>query len=111
MSVDNTVAVLKTLSNSRPGYEYRVAHVQAIENSESDDRAYLRRWMVACFGRSPVFCEDTPYGESAEEQAWKAALSIAGRLRRECILEYGVRSVFIEEPFPAEAQDGVQTTR
>ncbi len=108
MSADNTVGVLRTPSRDGHGYEFRVADVQCIENSESEDQLYLKWWMVACFGSSQVFAENEAYGRSAEEQAWEAALAMAIEIRRDGCLDHGVRSVRIEQPFPTESAEGLR---
>jgi|GEM_PF-7124742 len=104
MSADNTIIVLRTPS---PGAEtttttlydfatYRVAVVQAAENLESDSPPEYLAWLMAeCFGKSTVY--------NCEQDAWRAALAMAADMEaNEQYLEYGVKSVRMQQAYPAE---------
>jgi len=105
MSADNTIIVLRTPS---PGAEditttlydfatYRVAVVQAAENLESENPPEYLAWlMVECFGKSPVY--------NSEQDAWRAALAMAAEMEaNEQYLEYGVKSVRMQQAYPTES--------
>lgn len=88
MSADNTIVVLSTLT-ANGGREWRVAHMQAAENLHEDDAAFVRYILDRMFSASAVFTlEDT-------------ALDAALELERACgDVEYGVRCVELDVPFP-----------
>lgn len=98
MSADNGVYILATRGRKRKGRgrEYRVAHVQAIENAWFDpdypaSRPRLNRELVLeLFGKSKVFTD------------LKIARGYAERILEEVVYaEYGIRVLWYTDlPFP-----------
>lgn len=100
MSADNTIGILITRRrDGNAGNEYRVAHVQSIENMEYEPLDYPsvdhpllnREWVRRLFGKSPVFLD------------LEDAFRLAKRLEKEAeYVEYGIRLLdFNQLYFPA----------
>ena len=96
MSADNGVYVLESplMAEAPNGQEihyadeYRVAHCQAIENLW-DCRQYSLDFERQMFGQSPVYHD--------KDEAILAAHRIAETIT---VLEYGVKVLHMEHPFP-----------
>lgn len=93
MSADNGIYVLRTPSPIGRGYEFRVAHAQAIENVEFPDRAIADEYMVAVFGRSWVLHRK---GRAKAVAHLLHDDLVAGGL----YTEYGVQIIEVDRPFP-----------
>lgn len=84
MSADNGIYILR--SPIRTGhFEYRVAHLQAIENIDYD-----RAHEILYFGKCQVFHN--------RDAAWKEALKIYDSI--DGVLEYGISQIDSDHPFP-----------
>jgi hypothetical protein len=92
MSADNTIGILVTRNRKGEGLEFRVAHVQAIENLEYEPDypagpkpVLSREYARLLFGRAPYFTD--------EAAAWRYAHKLEAKIEREFGLsvEYGIR--------------------
>lgn len=91
MSADNGIYILKTLRSGimgpDEGYEYRVAHCQAIENIFSEDQQ--DKFLIMYFGKCEVI------------EGRLEALVVAQDLYDEYnMVEYGIQTITLEKEFP-----------
>ena len=102
MSADNTIGILVTRNRKGEGLEFRVAHVQAIENltwgpdyPSGPNPALNREYARLLFGDAPYFTE--------EAAAWRYAFKLERKILADFgILEYGVKRLdFGQVFFPA----------
>jgi len=94
MSADNGIYILSTLKGR--GYEYRVAHLQAVENVDWDDKTkdYTKKDDVRIVNARGMWdgCKVFTNEDTAHE--------LAHDLAEDCtILEYGICSVHINKEF------------
>src|SRR5882762_7171151 len=95
MSADNGVYILRTPAPDRDGFEFRVAHAQAIENAEWPVQAEADEYIVATFGDSWVFSRRG------------RAKAVAHLIHDEIVAsgwytEYGVQVIDVDRPFPRQ---------
>ena len=93
MSADNMVAILKT-PNGKDGFEYRVTHVQAIENITYNNPKGNPKQVVNYFGKCKVFTD--------KNKAYQLANSIEKEILDDdfCpILEYGINEITLPHTF------------
>jgi hypothetical protein len=106
MSADNGIYILKT--PVRPGegggFEFRIAHVCAIENLLDIDPAAREAYICAVFGQSWVF-HSRRNAELAAEAIYEDLID-SGRFT-----EYGgVATVEVSEPFPQKEKNQIAPT-
>lgn len=93
MSADNGIYVLRTPAADGRGFEFRVAHAQAIDNIDYPNRGLVDEYLLNVFGRSWVLHRQ------------RRAVALAHLLHDDMIAdgwytEYGVQVVELERPFP-----------
>ena len=98
MSADNGVYILITAKEDSHGCEFRVVHCQNIEDLYWDTEANREAdeiqpaMLKEKFGRATVF-ED-------QDAARNEAFQLASDIEAGGVLEYGVREIHHDEPFP-----------
>ena len=100
MSIDNGVYILESpqFGFNRRGervrirYEYRITHCQAIENINDPTEGV--KYQILLFGGSLVHYN--------KDEAILAAHRIAEKID---ILEYGVRVIHMDDPFPTSSKE------
>jgi len=101
MSADNGIYILSTPRKRGPGREYRVAHLQAVENMEYDWNtnkltADKRVWIV----NAREMWEGAKVYLVKGDALNAAAAMYDEIMESECpIVEYGIRFVEVEVPF------------
>ena len=95
MSADNTIAIVKSPNYKTGLTEYRVNHVQAIENihEQPDIGGFNSKWLKHLFGDCQVY--------TSELEAIKEAHLIEKKILEDGFpIEYGIRTIEIGVPFP-----------
>lgn len=97
MSADDGVYILRTPEPEGNGFEFRIAHCQAIENATQPDPDYADDYMFRVFGRSFVLHQEG------------LATATAHLFHQDLVLrggdpEYGVQLVEVDRPFPYAAR-------
>lgn len=93
MSADNGIYILRTPAPDGRGFEFRVAHAQAIEIATDTDEATADNYILATFGRSWVL------HRKGRAKAVAHLLNDDFVSRRNDT-EYGVQIVEVNRPFP-----------
>ena len=95
MSADNGVYILRTTTPKKCVFEYRVAHLQAIENISSN-KLESKKWASVVkdyFGNSMVY--------STREGAWEKAGKIYDTIvNGGDICEYGIVEIHVNRRYP-----------
>ena len=93
MSADNGIYILKTLSQSGRGSEYRIGYAAAIDNLTQPDRHEADK------------CARQIFGESMVLNTYKGAQSVAKGIHYDLVksgiyIEYGIVLIELSKPFP-----------
>ena len=99
MSTDNGVYILRTQTKGTigpgdKGYEYRIAHCQAIENIEYPGEE--DKWLIQYFGKCEIFHKEI----DALKEAQRMFNQIHDEEHR--IVEYGIRPINLDKEFPEQ---------